>query len=73
MVRFCASMLGPAGAGVVSAFAAAPFIRNTARTLPTRSVTAITAGRLRACASAAACAITDWTSAILSASAAGTG
>ena len=43
-----------------------PFMSNTASTLPTRSTTAITEGRLRACASPAAWAIIVWTSATVS-------
>jgi hypothetical protein len=57
-VTFCASMLAPFGAAAVVAVARAPFMRNTARTLPTRSVTAITEGSPRACASEIALART---------------
>ena len=64
-------MLAPLGAGLVVAVARAPVMRNTASTLPTRSVTAMTAGSDRARASAAAWATTFWTSATLSASPAG--
>ncbi len=46
---------------------AAPVMRNTASTLPTRSTTAIVAGAPRACASCTACAITCCTSATVSA------
>ena len=64
------SVLLPTPARVV-AVARAPAMVNTASTLPTRSVTAITAGNPRACASAAARAMMPSISAAVSASAAG--
>lgn len=72
MVRPCASLLLPSGAEGMRAVAAAPGMAKTARTLPTRSVTAMVAEAPRPRASAAARAMMVPTSALDRLSAAGT-
>ena len=72
MTRPCASRLVPSGAAGMRAVAAAPGMAKTARTLPTRSVTAMVAAAPLARASAAAWAMIVPTSAPERLSAAGT-
>ena len=60
--RFCRSVLCPLGAGGVRRVRSAPFIANTARTLPTRSITTKPDGWPWACASATPWAMMRWIS-----------